>query len=117
MVNAYKSGLVPKGNIQEPDYNGLTTEMAKNRVAAELCDYSGSVGSIYNVPESSSVVNQVSTSRRLARTAPGRTWPTRTGSASPRPPRTRPPRPSSSSGSPRAEEPGHLGRPGRARPA
>ena len=57
MVNAYKSGLVPKGNINESDYQGFTTEMAKNRVAAELCDYSGSVGSIYNVPASSSVVN------------------------------------------------------------
>jgi multiple sugar transport system substrate-binding protein len=59
MVNAYKSGLVPKGNINIPDYTGFTTEMAKNRVAAVLCDYSGSVGSIYDVPSSSSVVNQV----------------------------------------------------------
>jgi multiple sugar transport system substrate-binding protein len=59
MVNAYKDGLVAKGNIQETDYNGLTTEMAKNKVAAELCDYSGSVGSIYDVPSSSSVVHQV----------------------------------------------------------
>ena len=58
MVNAYKSGLVPKGNINVSDYQGFTTEMAKNRVAAVLCDYSGSVGSIYNVPASSSVVNQ-----------------------------------------------------------
>jgi multiple sugar transport system substrate-binding protein len=58
MVNAYKSGLVAKGNINEADYTGFTTEMAKNRVAAELCDYSGSVASIYNVPASSSVVNQ-----------------------------------------------------------
>lgn len=59
MVNAYKSGLVPKGNINIPDYTGFTTEMAKNRVAAVLCDYSGSVGSIYDVPKTSSVVNQV----------------------------------------------------------
>jgi multiple sugar transport system substrate-binding protein len=58
LVNAYKSGLVPKGNINVSDYQGFTTEMAKNRVAAVLCDYSGSVGSIYNVPASSSVVNQ-----------------------------------------------------------
>jgi multiple sugar transport system substrate-binding protein len=58
MVNAYRDGLVPKGNISEADYTGFTTEMAKNRVAAELCDYSGSVGSIYNVPSSSTVVNQ-----------------------------------------------------------
>jgi multiple sugar transport system substrate-binding protein len=58
IVNAYKSGLVPKANINVTDYDGFTTEMAKNRVAAVLCDYSGSVGSIYNVPASSSVVNQ-----------------------------------------------------------
>jgi multiple sugar transport system substrate-binding protein len=57
MVNAYKSGLVPKANINETDYQGFTTEMARNRVAAEMCDYSGSVASIYNVPSSSSVVN------------------------------------------------------------
>jgi multiple sugar transport system substrate-binding protein len=58
IVNAYKSGLVPKANINMTDYDGFTTEMAKNRVAAVLCDYSGSVASIYNVPSSSSVVNQ-----------------------------------------------------------
>jgi multiple sugar transport system substrate-binding protein len=58
MVNAYKSGLVAKGNINVADYTGFTTEMAKNRVAAVMCDYSGSVASIYNVPSSSSIVNQ-----------------------------------------------------------
>jgi multiple sugar transport system substrate-binding protein len=58
MVNAYKSGLVPKANINESDYQGFTTEMASNRVAAEMCDYSGSVASIYNVPSSSKVVNE-----------------------------------------------------------
>jgi multiple sugar transport system substrate-binding protein len=58
MVSAYKSGLVPKGNINTTDYDGFTTEMAKNRVAATMCDYSGSLASIYNVPSSSSVVNQ-----------------------------------------------------------
>ena len=57
MVNAYKSGLVPKGNINTTDYQGFTTEQAKNRTAAALCDYSGSVASIYNVPSTSSVVN------------------------------------------------------------
>jgi multiple sugar transport system substrate-binding protein len=57
MVNAYKSGLVPKATINESDYQGFTTEMARNRVAAEMCDYSGSVASIYNVPSTSSVVN------------------------------------------------------------
>jgi multiple sugar transport system substrate-binding protein len=57
MVNAYKSGLVPRANINKTDYDGFTTEMAKNRTAAAPCDYSGSVASIYNVPSSSSVVN------------------------------------------------------------
>jgi multiple sugar transport system substrate-binding protein len=57
LVNAYKSGLVPKANINTTDYAGFTTEEAKNRTAAALCDYSGSVASIYNVPSSSSVVN------------------------------------------------------------
>jgi len=59
MVDAYKSGLVPAGNINTTDYQGFTTEMAKNRVAAAMCDYSGTVASIYNVPSSSSVVNDV----------------------------------------------------------
>jgi multiple sugar transport system substrate-binding protein len=59
MVSAYKSGLVPSGNINVADYTGFTTEMAKNRVSAVMCDYSGSVNSIYNVASSSSVVNQV----------------------------------------------------------
>lgn len=59
LVNAYTTGLVSKGNINMPDYTGFTTEMAKNRVAAVLCDYSGSVGSIYDVPDSSTVVQQV----------------------------------------------------------
>ncbi|MDX6343141.1 MAG: multiple sugar transport system substrate-binding protein [Trebonia sp.] len=58
MVNAYKSGLVPKANVNTTDYQGFTTEEAKNRTAAALCDYSGSVASIYNVPASSSVVNE-----------------------------------------------------------
>src|SRR5580698_1574820 len=58
MVNAYKSGLVAKANINTTDYQGFTTEMAKNRAAAVACDYSGSVASIYNVPSSSKVVNE-----------------------------------------------------------
>jgi multiple sugar transport system substrate-binding protein len=58
IVDAYKTGLVPKANINSTDVQGFTTEMAKNRVAAEMCDYSGTVASVYNVPSSSSVVNQ-----------------------------------------------------------
>jgi ABC-type glycerol-3-phosphate transport system substrate-binding protein len=57
MVDAYKSGLVPQANINTTDLQGFTTEMAKNRTAAAMCDYSGTVASLYNVPSSSSVVN------------------------------------------------------------
>jgi multiple sugar transport system substrate-binding protein len=71
MVDAYKSGLVPKANINVTDYDGFTTEMAKNRVAAVLCDYSGSVASIYNVPSSSSVVNQTAYLTTPGATGPG----------------------------------------------
>ena len=71
MVDAYKSGLVPKANINVTDYDGFTTEMAKNRVAAVMCDYSGSVASIYNVPSSSSVVNQTEYLTTPGATGPG----------------------------------------------
>ena len=59
MVDAYKSGLVPKANIGMADYQGFTSEMAPGRVASVFSDYSGSVGSIYDVPSSSKVVGQV----------------------------------------------------------
>jgi multiple sugar transport system substrate-binding protein len=59
MVNAYKTGLVPKANIGVSDYQGFTTEMAQGRVASVFSDYAGSVGSIYDVPSSSKVVGQV----------------------------------------------------------
>jgi multiple sugar transport system substrate-binding protein len=72
IVSAYKSGLVPKANINTTDYDGFTTEMAKNRVAAVLCDYSGSVATIYNVPSSSSVVNQTEYISTPGATGPGK---------------------------------------------
>jgi len=59
MIDAYKSGLVPQANIGMTDYQGFTTEMAQGRVASVFSDYAGSVGSIYNVPNTSTVVNQV----------------------------------------------------------
>ncbi len=59
MVNAYKTGLVPKANIGVSDYQGFTTEMAQGRVASVFSDYAGSVGSIYDVPSTSKVVGQV----------------------------------------------------------
>lgn len=59
MVEAMKSGLVPKGNINTTDSQGMTNLMAKGRVASTFSDYSGNVGSLYDVPASSSVVHQV----------------------------------------------------------
>ena len=50
MVNAYKSGLVPKANIGVTDYQGFTSEMAQGRVASVFSDYAGTVGSVYDVP-------------------------------------------------------------------
>jgi len=59
MVNAYKTGLVPKANIGVTDYQGFTSEMAQGRVASVFSDYSGTVASVYEVPSSSKVVGQV----------------------------------------------------------
>ncbi len=59
MVNAYKSGLVPKANIGMADYQAFTSDMAQGRVASVFSDYAGTVGSIYDVPSSSKVVGQV----------------------------------------------------------
>jgi len=59
MVDAVKNGLVPPGNINVSDSQGQQTLMAKGVVASTFADYSGNVGSLYDVPASSSVVNQV----------------------------------------------------------
>ncbi len=59
MVDALKQGLVPPGNINVADSQGQQTLMAKGTVATTFADYSGNVGSLYSVPASSTVVNQV----------------------------------------------------------
>jgi multiple sugar transport system substrate-binding protein len=59
MVNAYRQHLVPAANINLYDYQGMESEMAQNRVASVFSDYSGQVGTIYNVPSISKVVGQV----------------------------------------------------------
>ncbi|MFB5188695.1 ABC transporter substrate-binding protein [Alicyclobacillus fastidiosus] len=59
MVNAYKTGLVPKGNINMTDSDEMQNEMATGRISTILSDYSGNVGTIYNVPSQSKVVGQV----------------------------------------------------------
>lgn len=59
MVNALKDGLVPPGNINVNDSQGQEDLMAKGSVASVFSDYSGNVGTLYDVPSSSSVVGQV----------------------------------------------------------
>jgi multiple sugar transport system substrate-binding protein len=60
MVNAYKSGLVAKANLAYTDYQGFSTEMAHGLAASVFSDYSGDIGTIYDVPSQSSVVGDVS---------------------------------------------------------
>lgn len=59
MVDAIKSGLVPPGNINVTDSQGQQTLMAKGQVASTFSDYSGTVGTLYNIKSSSSVVGDV----------------------------------------------------------
>lgn len=59
MVDALEEGLVPPGNINVTDSQGQQTLMATGQVASTFSDYSGTVGTVYNVPGSSSVVGQV----------------------------------------------------------
>lgn len=59
MVNALKTGLVPPGNINVSDTQGQQTLMAKGGVASTFADYSGNVGSLYDIPATSSVVGKV----------------------------------------------------------
>ena len=59
MVSAIKTGLVPPGNINVADSQGQQTLMAKGLVASTFSDYSGNVGTLYDVPASSSVVHQI----------------------------------------------------------
>jgi multiple sugar transport system substrate-binding protein len=59
MIDAVKQGLVPPGNINVTDTQGQQTLMAKGQVASVFGDYSGMIGSLYDVPASSTVVHQV----------------------------------------------------------
>jgi multiple sugar transport system substrate-binding protein len=58
MIDALQSGLVPPGNINVTDSQGEQL-VAKATVASTFSDYSGMVGSFYDVPSSSSVTGQV----------------------------------------------------------
>jgi multiple sugar transport system substrate-binding protein len=59
MVDAIKNGLVPPGNINVNDGQGEQTLMAQGMAASTLSDYSGLINSLYNVTESSKVVNNI----------------------------------------------------------
>jgi ABC-type glycerol-3-phosphate transport system substrate-binding protein len=59
MTDALKNGLVPPGNINVSDSQGQQTLMAKGTVASTFSDYSGNVGSLYDLPASSTVVKHV----------------------------------------------------------
>jgi ABC-type glycerol-3-phosphate transport system substrate-binding protein len=59
MIDALKQGLVPPGNINVTDTQGMQTLMAHGQVASIFSDYSGNVGSLYDVPASSTVTKQV----------------------------------------------------------
>ncbi len=59
IVNAYKSGLVPPGNLNIADVSSLETNMAHGTTASSLSEYSGDVATIYDVPSQSSVVKKV----------------------------------------------------------
>lgn len=60
MVDAIaKVGLVPPGNINVTDSQGQQTLMAHGKVASTFSDYSGNVGTLYDVSSSSSVVGDV----------------------------------------------------------
>jgi multiple sugar transport system substrate-binding protein len=59
MISGIQQGLVAPGNINVTDSQGQQTLMAHGQVASVFGDYSGNVGSLYDVPASSTVTNQV----------------------------------------------------------
>ncbi|NAZ75015.1 extracellular solute-binding protein [Kineococcus sp. T13] len=59
MVGALTEGLVAPGSINVTDSQGQQTLMAQGQVASTFSDYSGTVGTLYDVPASSTVVGKV----------------------------------------------------------
>jgi len=59
IVNAYKSGLTPPGNLNIADVASYETNMAHGLTASSLSESSGTVSTIYDSPSNSSVVGQV----------------------------------------------------------
>lgn len=59
MVNAYRTGLVPTANLTAQDSQAFETDQAHNLTASVFSDYSGDLGTIYQVPSQSTVVGDV----------------------------------------------------------
>jgi multiple sugar transport system substrate-binding protein len=59
MVQMMKDGIVPAGNVNATDSQGSQTLMATGKVASTFSDYSGNVGTLYEVPDTSTVVGDV----------------------------------------------------------
>ncbi|WP_203904344.1 ABC transporter substrate-binding protein [Virgisporangium aliadipatigenens] len=59
MVDAYRGGLVPPGNLDLADGQAQQTVMAKGLAASTFADYSGNIGTLYDVPSASSVVHKI----------------------------------------------------------
>ncbi len=59
MVSALKNGLVPPGNLNVNDSQGEQTLMAQGLAASTFSDYSGLVGSLYDVEDSSTVAGKI----------------------------------------------------------
>lgn len=59
MIDALHQGLAAPGDINVTDSQGQQTLMAHGQVASVFGDYSGNVGSLYDVPSSSTVTSQV----------------------------------------------------------
>jgi ABC-type glycerol-3-phosphate transport system substrate-binding protein len=71
MVDALKQELVPPGNINVTDSEGQQNLMAHGQTASVFGDYSGNVGTLYNVPDSSTVVDQIAYLPTPGVTGPG----------------------------------------------
>ena len=71
LVSALQQGLVAPGGINVTDSQGQQDLMAHGQTASVFGDYSGNVGSLYDVPSSSTVVNQVAYLATPGATGPG----------------------------------------------
>ncbi len=59
MVEQYKSGMVPKENIDLTDSSEMQSQMALDKLSSIFSDYSGNVSTLYNVPSQSKVTEQI----------------------------------------------------------